>query len=87
MGDLISGFLAAFVLALLSGAQAQDQKIYTVQNWPADMEKIPCDAWRKNPDGSWTEVAIFIVGSARITGNTFRGNREAAALDRRCGQK
>jgi hypothetical protein len=28
-----------------------------IQSWPQDLNKVPCDAWRHNSDGSWTEVA------------------------------
>jgi hypothetical protein len=63
---------------------------YRLQNWPADFDKVPCEAWVHNPDGSWSSApgAVIIAGlSTRMEGLSFRKNTEAQLLDARCGKK
>jgi hypothetical protein len=64
------------------------QRTYVIQNWPDDVEKLPCDAWKKEPDGVWTQVATIVVSSRGITigRNSFGlGAAESALVERKCG--
>jgi len=55
---LIALILAAVALALESGAmRAEDIQ---VKKWPDD---VPCDAVKKNPDGSYTQTKDLMMGS------------------------
>jgi hypothetical protein len=36
---------------------------YTISSYPAGLAEVSCDAFKKNPDGSWTQVAILIAGA------------------------
>jgi len=51
---------------------------YTISSYPAGLAEVPCDAFKKNPDGSWTQVAILIAGGALIpAGNNFKNTAES----------
>jgi hypothetical protein len=77
--------VAALVLiGLLSPASAAT---YTIQNWPQDLSKVPCDAWKHNSDGTWVEVGTIIVNGNATTGMTFKDTDEAKLLDAKCPHK
>jgi hypothetical protein len=50
LNPALATILATGVL-LAVGAPARALE-YTVQQWPQDIGKVPCDAWKKNPDAS-----------------------------------
>ena len=59
----------------------------------AQNERLPCEAFYKNPDGSWTATqSVFLPGTGRVSrvGGVFRpgvavdGFDVAAALDKAC---
>ena len=72
--------LAVVALALESGAmQAEDIQ---VKKWPDD---VPCDAVKKNPDGSYTQTKDLMMGINLMSGNTFGKNTpEVRAWDKKC---
>ncbi len=57
---------------------------YTIQNWPQDLNKVPCDAWQRGSDGTWTEIGTIIVGGHTTSGMTFKDTDEAKILDDKC---
>ena len=69
------------------------KQTYAVEQWPQDIAKVPCNAFKRNPNGSWREMAVFILhgkgGSVtRFTGNTYSSSSpEAGMLDQKCGTK
>jgi hypothetical protein len=74
--------LAALIfVGSLSSASAAT---YTIQNRPQDLNKVPCDAWHHNGDGSWTQIATIMVGGNPTSGMTFRDSDEAKMLDAKC---
>lgn len=77
-------FTVLVFIGLLSAASAAT---YTVQNWPQDLDKVPCDAWKYNSDGSWTEVATIMVDGHPTSGMTFKDTDEAKILDAKCPHK
>jgi hypothetical protein len=75
-------FLAALIfVGSLSSASAAT---YTIQNWPQDLDKVPCAAWQHNSDGSWAQIATIMVGKNATSGMTFRDSDEAKMLDAKC---
>jgi hypothetical protein len=62
---------------------------YTIDSWPSDLATIPCDAFRKNSDGSRTQTGtIKVTPSLVMIGKTFNANTvEARMLSQRCGGK
>jgi hypothetical protein len=66
---------------------ARAKHTYAVQQWPEDIAKVPCSAFRRNANGTWTEVAVFNLHGNRFTGNTYPlGSREVGILDQKCGK-
>jgi hypothetical protein len=78
-------YIAALIF--VGSISAASAATYTIQNWPQDLNKVPCDAWHHNSDGSWTEVATIIVGANRTSGMTFKDTDEAKILDAKCPHK
>lgn len=58
-----------------------------IQNWPVDLNKVPCDAWKTNPDGSVTQTGTIIADDQglTLTKNTFRGV-DAEKIKKLCPQ-
>ena len=55
-------------------------------------ERVRCEAFRKNPDGSWTAAPNTMVGDNDVSGNVFAPGRPsavgadlAAIVERKCG--
>lgn len=72
----------AVTLAISYGASAAT---YTIGSYPAGLAEVPCDAFRKDPDGSWTQVAILIAGGALIpAGNNFKNTAESRIIEKKC---
>ena len=80
------GFLpAAAFLAMITAVRA-DEQVWTVQNWPGDIDLIPCSAWSKAPDGSWVLTGGSIKLGSETMGNIgVKGDAAAHHLDRECG--
>jgi hypothetical protein len=87
--------IAVIAICLMGVAPqiARAKQTYAVEQWPQDIAKVPCNAFKRNPDGSWREMALFILHGkggnvTRFTGSTYpRGSIEAGMLDQKCGAK
>jgi hypothetical protein len=72
----------AMALVISNGASAAT---YTIESYPAGLADVPCDAFRKDPDGSWTQVAILVAGGALIpAGNNFKNTAESRIIEKKC---
>ncbi len=78
-------FVAAAVF-ICSMATALAQEVYPVDNWPADVDNIPCSAWQKASDGTWVLIGTIKVGSSEITNVGVKGDAAARKLEKRCGK-
>jgi hypothetical protein len=78
-----AGLLIAATLLAISFA-AKAQVTYTITSYPAGLADLPCDAFKKNPDGSWTQVAILIAGGALIVGLHFKNTNETRIIESKC---
>ena len=75
--------VALLVLTLVFSGASRSEEI-RINNWPQD---IPCDAIKKNEDGSYSQVKDLLMGGGRLSGNTFSNDsREARLWDRKCAQ-
>ena len=77
--------IAATFLAVSFAARAE--MTYTITSYPAGLADLPCDAFKKNPDGSWTQVAILIAGGALIVGLNFKNTKETRIIESKCDKK
>jgi hypothetical protein len=80
---LASVFL--IIVASLVISCAARAATYTISSYPAGLAELPCDAFKKNPDGSWTQVATLIAGGALIpAGSNFKDTAETRIIERKC---
>jgi hypothetical protein len=77
--------IAATLLAVSFAARAE--MTYTITSYPAGLADLPCDAFKKNPAGSWTQVAILIAGGALIVGLNFKNTKETRIIESKCDKK
>ncbi len=78
----------AFGLIGFTPQVARAKQTYVVQQWPADMAKVPCSAFKRNRNGTWTEVATFNLHGNKFSGNTYPlGSQEVGILNQKCGAK
>ena len=78
-------FAAAALLFAPAVARAGDT--YTVENWPQDVDTIPCSAWKHFPDGTWALDGYIKVGASIIENIGFKGDSTARLLDKTCGKR
>ncbi len=78
--------LAAAIFVFASAA-ARAAQTYQVDQWPADVETIPCRAWEHMPDGTWALNGYVKIGGTVVEHVGFRGDSTARLLDKRCGKK
>lgn len=77
--------LAASVTVII-GASAVYAQQYTVSAWPQGINELPCSAFRKNPNGSWTMMpVVHVVGSYSMMYTTFGGPPERDMIEKKCG--
>jgi hypothetical protein len=84
---LVDPFLAATLASglILTTGVAPRAATFTVNQWPQDIGKVPCEAWKKNPDGSWAQASPIQAGTLSITGKSFvAGSGEGRMLDAKC---
>jgi hypothetical protein len=75
------------VAALMSTvASAGASQVYVLDNWPADIDNIPCSAWKKSADGTWVLDGRVKVGSSEIENVVVKGDAAAHMLEKRCGR-
>ena len=60
---------------------------YTITSYPAGLADLPCGAFKKNPDGSWTQGATLIAGGALIVGLNFKNTNETRIIESKCDKK
>jgi hypothetical protein len=77
--------IAATLLAVSFAARAE--MTYTITSYPAGLADLPCDAFKKNPDGSWTQVAILVAGGSLIVGLHFKNTNETRIIESKCDRK
>jgi len=76
--------LAAVMTLAISGVTKAE--MYNIQVWPDDLDKVPCEAWKKNPDGSLSQTGTIVVGSTHsvIAGNTFSDRATIQVVEKKC---
>ena len=78
-----SFFAAVMTFALVGIVNAET---YNIQVWPDDLDKVPCEAWKKNSDGSLTQTGTIVVANSHsvITGNTFTDAPTIGVVEKKC---
>ena len=59
-----------------------------MDNWPGDIDLIPCSAWTKAADGTWVLTGGAVkLGSEVMNNIGVKGDAAAHELERSCGKK
>ena len=74
------------LIAAITSARA-DEQVWTMENWPGDIDLIPCSAWSKTGDGSWVLNGSVKLGSETMANIGVKGDAAAHHLDRECAKK
>ena len=73
------------VIFAVSSLSARAGVTYTITSYPGGLADLPCGAFEKNADGSWTQVAILVAGGALIpAGNRFKDSAETRIIEKKC---
>jgi hypothetical protein len=85
----MSKLICAAVAALLfTAASARaDERVFEVNDWPDDIDLIPCSAWSKAADGTWVLNGAVKLGSQVLENVGVKGDAAAHKLDRTCGKR
>jgi hypothetical protein len=80
------GILTCVALFATIGSAYADGQVWTVQNWPGDIDLIPCSAWSRSSDGGWVLTGGSIkLGAETMNNIGVKGDAAAHKLDRECG--
>src|SRR5271170_3561616 len=85
MSKLITAAAAAFLFTAAS--VRADEQVWEMNNWPGDIDLIPCSAWSKAADGTWVLHGAVKLGSETLDNVGVKGDAAARKLDRECGAR
>ena len=78
---------AALGIACARHWSTHRKKSYRLNSSSEIVKKLPCEAFSKNSDDSWTLVATVVVGGKSSSGNIYRHSAQSRILDQRCSGK
>jgi hypothetical protein len=76
--------VTALGIAMCASLVYAQEKSYWVSSSSEIVRKLPCEAFSKNSDDSWTLVATVVIDGKSSSGNTFRHSPDSRILDQRC---
>ena len=79
--------LTAAAVFFCSMAPAIAAEVYPVDNWPADIDNIPCSAWQKAGDGTWVLQGRLKIGASELDNVGVKGDAAARTVEHKCGHK
>ena len=83
------GAVIAIALTAMIASACADEQVWKVDNWPGDIDLIPCSAWSRAADGTWVLTGGAIKLGSEVMNNIGVRKSDAAArkLERSCGKK
>jgi hypothetical protein len=78
----VAALLSVFI-AIPAAAMAEDAKEDTVQVHGKSLA-LSCAEWKRNEDGSWTNISPLLVGTDTVNSVTLRGAKETNVLETKC---
>jgi hypothetical protein len=82
--------LRILIVATLAFANAHpawaETPTYTISAWPQGISELPCSAFRKNDDGSWTLIAKVKTARVTMLNYTFKSTSESKLVATICGR-
>jgi hypothetical protein len=73
--------VALQVAAMAQEAQKPKEDVVQVHGHALPLS---CAEWKRNQDGSWTNVGPLLVGTEAVKEVTLRGAKETGALEAKC---
>jgi hypothetical protein len=76
------------LLSVLTSSSQADEASYIIEQWPADLNTLPCRAFVKEPNGGWSLAGIIVVRSSNeVMFESFyvKGNAVADIIENKCG--
>jgi hypothetical protein len=77
---------AAAAIFICSIGSVRAGQTFVVDNWPADIDNIPCSAWQKASDGTWVMTGTIKLGSSELSNVGVKGDAAARKLEKKCGK-
>jgi hypothetical protein len=62
---MLLAVFAGAAVATAAGADDPHANAYTATTWEVAVRTLPCDAFRKNDDGSWSQTRQIVIGDGR----------------------
>lgn len=85
MKILIAIAVAAIASSTSAAYAQQKSDTFTFKSQQEAVKVLPCQAFRKSDDGTWTSKVTLIIGGKSSFGDTFKNSPESKILDQRCG--
>ena len=77
--------LLATTAAVAAPAAGQADNRYTAKSWDDAVETLPCSAFVKGQNGSWSfPGAVMLQDGSSVSNMTFGPNDQSRRLDARC---
>lgn len=79
--------LVCLFIAVQGAAMAEDAKDDAKENTVQVHGKslaLSCTEWKRNQDGSWTNVSPLLVGTDTVNSVTLRGAKDTSVLETKC---
>jgi len=77
-------FWIVIALQVAATAQEAQQPKEDVVQVHGHALQLSCAEWKRNQDGSWTNVGPLLVGAETVKDVTLRGAKETGALEAKC---
>jgi hypothetical protein len=85
--DPMRALWIVLVVFAVTHMTARAEVTYAITSYPAGLADLPYDAFTRNSDGSWTQVATLLAGGALIPfGNRFKDTAETRIIDKKCSK-
>ena len=83
------GVITAVAFTAMIGSAFADEQVWKVDNWPGDIDLIPCSAWSRTANGTWVLTGGAIKLGSEVMDNVGvrKGDAAARKLERMCGKK
>ena len=83
------GVVTIVAFAGLIAPACADEQVWKVDNWPGDIDVIPCSAWSRTGDGTWVLTGGAVKLGSEVMENIGVRKSDPAArkLERACGKK
>jgi hypothetical protein len=87
IGVAIGALAAAVAFMAMVASASADAPVYVLNNWPSEIDTIPCSSWQKSADGTWVLNGTIKIGASDLANVGVKGDAAARIVERLCGAK